>query len=700
MASPSLSPQPVPPRSRKGRRKERYELQEQVGAGGMGTVYRAWDRELNRTVAAKVLRPEFGTNWSGLLRLKRELVLAARVSDEHVVRVHDIGEVDGRALIAMDWVDGESLAHLLQRVHSLPPSQVFSFARQICQALRSIHAANIVHRDLKPANLLVRRDGALLVSDFGLARSVLPQDFSLSQPGESGGTPRYMAPEQLAGLPADARSDLYALGAVLLEMLTGTTALETLAPLRLRSLAAPGDKSRRSEELRALAALEVMIRRCLRLDRTERYATAGEALEDLELVHPESAVPVRPRTLWRWAWRAGLPATLLVLLLAGYATLRRHSAARGAESERTYAQVMSLITPQSGAPELRSALTKLNQLVADNPDHLSAARLRLETLIRLFERTHEAPWLTEARRALAQPAVARLSVQERSLFEARVDLQAGLFAKVIQALQGQTALLSSSRDANLLLGRALASSGQWDGALSCYRAAIRLSPESWRAHNDLGAAFLSLGRVDEARMEFAEVARLQPDSPVGYENLGSALLAAGKLEQARRQFELSLQRAASPEAYFNLGITAYFARQYATAIPFLEAAMRMRPGSDRYEVSLADVLRHLHRGEPARDHYSRALVLLDQAAQTRVLTPEEQGRRAICLARLGDLDAAASALDALASKSPDQDAAYARAILALVEGRQAAAATHLKDAVRLGYPAILIQLNPDLNNIP
>src|ERR1700730_7787821 len=261
---------PTPPKSRKARRQQRYELQEQIGAGGVGTVYRAWDRELNRVVAVKVVRPEFASSLSSLLRLKRELVLASRVSDAHVVRVHDFGEVDGKALIAMDWVDGESLASLLGRVHRLPPAQVCDFATQICKALRVIHAANLVHRDLKPGNLLISRSGQVLVSDFGLARSALPEDAALSRPaGDSCGTPRYMAPEQFAGLPADERSDLYSLGMVLLEMLTGTAALEALDPLRGRWIASRSVKHIRSGELRKLAALDAVIRGCLRLDRSE-----------------------------------------------------------------------------------------------------------------------------------------------------------------------------------------------------------------------------------------------------------------------------------------------------------------------------------------------------------------------------------------------------------------------------------------------
>src|SRR5579871_3748517 len=121
------------------RRKERYELRESVGKGSTGTVYRALDRELNRTVAVKVLHPELVTGLGYLLRLKREAVLASRINNEHVVRVYDIGQTDGRMLIAMDWIDGESLAHLLDRAHLLPPTQVVDIAKQICLGIKAIH---------------------------------------------------------------------------------------------------------------------------------------------------------------------------------------------------------------------------------------------------------------------------------------------------------------------------------------------------------------------------------------------------------------------------------------------------------------------------------------------------------------------------------------------------------------------------------
>jgi serine/threonine-protein kinase len=690
-------------RPRKPRLKERYELQEEVGAGGMGTVYRALDRALNRTVAVKVLRPALVPGLRNLLRLKRELVLASRVSDEHVVRVHDIGEVGGKALIAMDWVDGESLAQLLGRVRTLPPSQVHSFAGQICRALSAIHAANIIHRDLKPGNLLIRKDGAILVSDFGLARSILPQDFNLSRPSESSGTPRYMAPEQLAGLPADARSDLYSLGMVLLEMLTGTTALETIAALRLRLLSSTGDKYVRSAELRHLAALEVAIRHCLHLDRAERCPSADAVLDDLKPASFEAATLTSNKPSWRkWALlgsrrvRIGLCAAILVLALPVYLASRHHVAFRAAETEQLYARAMNLLGDRSGEPELRAALDTLDRVVANDPNHVIAVRARLETLIRLFDQTHEPQWLEKLRDALKSNTVARLSDEERILFRAKVDFNAGLLPDVVQALQAHPALLASSKDASLLLGRALAGSGELERALTYYLDAIRLSPESWRAHNDLGSALLRLGRLKESAQQFVRVTELKPDAPTGYSNLGSALLDVGDLAGARRNFEIALQRAASPPAYYSLGVTAYYSRDYATSIPFFESAIQMRPNSDVYVAALADTLRHLHRTERARDTYARALTLVEQLARTRPLSVEEQCRRAIYLARLGDHSAATSALDAIAPDSKNQDFDYARGVVALLEGRIAAANRHLKDAVGAGYPSMLIEMDPDL----
>jgi serine/threonine protein kinase/Flp pilus assembly protein TadD len=687
-------------RSRKSRRQQRYQLLDQIGAGGMGTVYRALDRELNRTVAVKVIRPEFASDLSSLLRLKREIVLASRVSGNRVVRVHDIGEVNGQALIAMDWVDGENLAALLARVHTVPPSQVCDFAGQIGAALRDIHAANIIHRDLKPGNLLITRKCEILVADFGLARSALPQDGSLSLVGESAGTPRYMAPEQLAGLPADIRSDLFSLGMVLLEMLTGATALEGLAPLRERWVLAPGEKHVRSGELRKLAALDLVIRRCLQLDRTERYAHVDEVLRDLKLADAESAPAAAPvslprRNLW-FRSRITSGAAAAILLLGG-ALLWSLRLERQPPAAQLYGKAISLITPTSGEPELRLAAQALEAALAQTPRYQPALRARLDVLLRLYEATANPRTLVDAREALQSARAAGLDKSQSTLYLAKIDLDANLYLAVIRNLESDPALLASSADANRLLGRALETAGRLPDALASYRAAVTLAPESWHCHNDLAAVLLAIGHPEEARQHFLQVTRLNPDSATGYSNLGLALLESGELDAAQQNFEIALQRHAEPETYYNLGLTTYYSGRYASALPFFQSAIQMRPQSDRYVAALAEAQWHAGERALARQTYARVMALLDQSERTGPLGTIERCRRALCFSRLGDFDAARSVWESARSSSPqDPMVDYTGALLAVAEGRRAAAKAQLANAIRNGYPPGLAKTDPDL----
>jgi tetratricopeptide (TPR) repeat protein len=695
---------PKPARSRKTRRQQRYQLLEEIGAGGMGTVYRALDRELNRTVAIKVIRPEFASDLSSLLRLKREIVLASRVSGSHVVRVYEFGEIDGKALIAMDWVDGENLAALLARVHSVPPSQACDFAAQIGTALRDIHAVNIIHRDLKPGNLLISRTGEVLVADFGLARSALPQDSGLSLVGEFSGTPRYMAPEQLAGLPADVRSDLYSLGMVLLEMLTGATALEGLAPLRERWILSQGEKRVRSGELRKLAALDLVIRRCLQLDRTERYANVDEALRDLKLADTDSAsveVPVplpKGTPLWRSRAAIGTTVALLLGLMAWGLHVARHP--RSASSAQLYGKAISLITPESGEAELRVAAQALEDAVAQAPGYMPALRARLDVLLRLYEATSDPRNLVDAREALQRATAAGLDPSQRALYLAKIDLHANLYFAVIQNLGGDAPLLASSADANRLMGRALETAGRLPEALTFYSSAVGLSPESWLCQNDLGSALLAIGRPQEARQHFLEVTRLNPKSTTGYSNVGLAFLESGDLPSAEHSFETALEREETPETYFNLGLTTYYSQRYGSAEPFFQSAIRMRPNSDRYLAALADAQRHAGQRTAARQSYARALTLLDDLERTRPLSTSERCRRARCFFGLGDFNAADTAIELIQNSGvQDQMVDYSAAVFAAAQSRRIAARQHLTVAMRLGYPAALLKVDPDLRDL-
>ena len=200
---------------------ERYEILEELGRGGMGVVYRARDRELGEEVAVKLLRSPLLTAHPELIeRLKMEIRLARKITHQNVVRSHDFGEWNGTYFLTMEFVKGITVESLLETQGRLSVASTLAIGTQLAEALAIAHDQQIIHRDIKPANLLVNNDGVLKVTDFGLARRI-DNTAGLTQHGSVVGTPRYMAPEQLFGETVNEKSDLFSVGAVLYECLTG-----------------------------------------------------------------------------------------------------------------------------------------------------------------------------------------------------------------------------------------------------------------------------------------------------------------------------------------------------------------------------------------------------------------------------------------------------------------------------------------------
>jgi eukaryotic-like serine/threonine-protein kinase len=267
----------------------RYDIQELLGSGGMGVVYRAFDREVGETVAIKALRPELGGIDPTLLeRFKQELRLARRITHRNVVRTYDLGEVDGTYYITMELVRGTTVAALIREAGRLDVAATLTIGKQVCRALEVAHDEGVIHRDVKPQNLLIDPTGFLKVMDFGIAR--LAEHHSepgraLTAAGVVVGTPQYMAPEQLFGEPVDGRADLYATGAVLFECVTGRPVFEapSLVALLARHMdgTPPNPRLLNAEVPDSLAAV---ILRALARRPQDRYASAGEFLRALETV--------------------------------------------------------------------------------------------------------------------------------------------------------------------------------------------------------------------------------------------------------------------------------------------------------------------------------------------------------------------------------------------------------------------------------
>jgi hypothetical protein len=249
---------------------ERYRIVALLGKGGMGEVYRADDLRLGQAVAMKFLPEAVAHDGAALARFHREVRLARQVSHPNVCRVFDIGETSGLPFLTMEYVDGEDLASLLRRIGRLPQDKAVEISRQLCAGLAAAHEAGVLHRDLKPANVMLDKRGKVRITDFGLAGLAGPGDDQMR-----GGTPAYMAPEQLAGKAATAVSDIYSLGLVLYEIFTGRRAFESsnLGDLvRQHQSATPTNPSKLVEGLDPL--IERVIMRCLEAEPHSRPSSA------------------------------------------------------------------------------------------------------------------------------------------------------------------------------------------------------------------------------------------------------------------------------------------------------------------------------------------------------------------------------------------------------------------------------------------
>jgi serine/threonine protein kinase/tetratricopeptide (TPR) repeat protein len=277
----------------------RYEILQLLGEGGMGAVFKAMDRRLDRHVALKIIRPELANNPTVLRRFKQELLLARQVTHRNVIRIFDLGLADGLHFITMDFVEGRDLNAVLEQ-RKFTPEETVKIIRQVSDALDAAHSESVVHRDLKPHNIMLTDNGKVYVMDFGLARSA--EASGLTRAGALLGTPTYMSPEQAKGTAVDTRSDLFSLGVIFYEMLTGDVPFkaDTILGSLLKRTQEPAVPPAQVNPA-IPAALSDIVMKCLATDPTERYQTGREVIADLDAFRgisaPSQTVLTAPRRI-------------------------------------------------------------------------------------------------------------------------------------------------------------------------------------------------------------------------------------------------------------------------------------------------------------------------------------------------------------------------------------------------------------------
>lgn len=276
----------------------RYEVIEELGRGGMGIVYRVRDIETCEVVAIKILKPEIAADPAMRESLRKEVCLARKVTHKNVCRIHEFTRSETTACISMEYVSGETLLAKLQRRGALPPVDAVEIALQICAGLGEAHAQGIVHRDLKPANVVIARDRTVKIMDFGVAKR---SHDAANATEDLAGTPAYMSPEQLQMTPVTFQTDIYSLGMILFEMVTGTQAFTSEDAIELAFRQLRQEPPRPSSIVPAIPArLDGVILRCLKKDPADRFASVAELSAALEKAVAPVTASVRPPMEYRY----------------------------------------------------------------------------------------------------------------------------------------------------------------------------------------------------------------------------------------------------------------------------------------------------------------------------------------------------------------------------------------------------------------
>jgi serine/threonine-protein kinase len=647
----------------------------------MGLVFKALDHALGRTVALKLVPPSVAGQARTLERFKRELLLAQRVTHPNVCRVYDLGEVEGIRFISMEYIDGQSLTDWIQAVGSLSPRQTVTVARQICSGLTAIHEQNIVHRDLKPSNIMLARSGHAVVMDFGLAYQEAAD--RLTAAGEVLGTLAYLSPEQAAGKTLDPRSDLYSLGLILFEMLTGRRPPGDSGriPLALR------DKDERCPPPSQFSpevppSLDALVLRALERDPDDRFQSAKDlstALERVEFDRAPAAEPSggdrRPRRQ-RWALAVASVALLAAVFL-GLLLFRSSPPPGGA---RPGLAVLPLRYEGPGEQAYLAPL--LSFLVSED---LRGSR-GLEVVAFASSRSF-AP-LEDARdvaRQLEVPWVLRGTLRVRGTrFEVELELesesgQPGWSRRAegeVKELPAASGQLSSeiARALGTKLAVASIDTRHDPEALERYLEGKRFL-EGWDAEQNHTRAAEAFAKALEHEANFAEArAGLALSLWARYDVSREPDLVERAFEQAR----LAVAGDPSlPEAHLALGVVELGRGQSAEAAASFERALAMAPGDDAVCRRIGDAYANLGREADAERMYQRAIDL-------RPAYWENHNRKAVFYLRRGNLAEAKALFREVIRLRPESDTGYSNLAAAhILSGELEAAEPLLRAALRI-----------------
>ncbi|HET7696007.1 MAG TPA: protein kinase [Vicinamibacterales bacterium] len=715
----------------------RYHIIRMLGMGGMGAVYQAWDAELEVALALKVVRPAAADDPEAAAeierRFKQELLLARLVTHPNVVRIHDLGEVDGIKYITMPYIHGTDLAGILAEKGKLPVRESLLIARQIAAGLRAAHEAGVVHRDLKPANIMIDAEGHALITDFGIART------STGAGGPSGpvrpaglpgrltdghtvagtivGSIEYMAPEQARGEAVDQRADVYAWGLMLYRMLVGrqaaATGAEMLASLRARMEAEPAKL--RTIDRTIPEAVEALVSKCLQPDPAARFATSADLVTALNRLD-ENGVPIPlPVQLLKSArfWAAAAIAAIAIVTTTWVIADRPEP-----PTPDPIAVLVANFTNKTGEPVFDGLIEPAVTVGIEGASFITAyprpaaerVGRRINAGTRLDESTSRLVAISEGIKVVLLGSVEKrgsgytLSMQgvdptsRKVLFTSKADARdrdavlkaSGTLAARVREALGDTrtadpreTLSTASLDAVSAYTRAqeLSSAGKDQEAIEFFRKATSIDPSFGRAYGGMAMSATRLGRKDEAAKLWQEA--LKHVSVMSereqYRLLGAYyMLVTRNIETARDTYEkLVKQYPADGAGHNNLAVSYFAARQFDKAMNEGRLARKIYPTNALYRSNYA--LYSMYAGNFAAAAEEASGLIADGLASYDTYLP-----LAISAIANGQPDAARDAYQRMAAADATGAslAATGLADLALAEGRAADAIAILQAGIK------------------
>ncbi|HEY0758979.1 MAG TPA: tetratricopeptide repeat protein [Acidisarcina sp.] len=610
----------------------RYEVLEVLGHGGMGSVYKAHDQELDRMVALKVIRPQLARITDIVDRFKQELRLSHQVTHKNVIRMYDLGEDDGLRFITMEFIQGQSLHALIKERGKFSPEETVDILLQVCRALEAAHSVGVIHRDLKPQNIMQDAAGHIVVMDFGLARTL--EGDGMTQSGALVGTMEYMSPEQALGKELDQRSDIFALGLIAYEMLTGKM------PFRAESALASLIK-RTQERAEPVSThdpaipptLSGVVSRCLERDITLRYKNTGEIIEDLEVWQGKRAAAslrFNPNVestgvSGKWILIAVLIAALGVVI-GGVSLAKKyvhpHSNAKGAAGGPSVSLAIMPFYNASGDPKLDWLGASVSETLSSSIGQSASLRMvsptRLQQVLRDLHITGQSQVDVATLRRLAE-------------FTSADTVIYGQYVKMGEQIQLDTTVLDLAHDSSSVIKTSVPQEKDLltsvDGLATDIRQRLATDPaslkelqkhsqrptttsvEALHAYDD-GLQLARQGNNLAAAKRLEAATGTDPNFALAFSQLGEVYSKLGHDDQAekasRRAVELSDNLPAQEKNLIEAN-HARITKDTTKAIHSYEALARENPGDSDVEFALAGLYEQASDFAAAKEHLASVL---------------------------------------------------------------------------------------------